>query len=65
MLDENEAHAAALRFARSHVTNWSDRKLFLCPVTYLEVEGHFVFGIAAHPYRTAGSRASAGTSRSS
>lgn len=49
MLDENEAHAAALTFARNHITNWSARDLYLCLATSLEVEGHFVFGIAANP----------------
>lgn len=49
MLDENEAHAAALSFARNHITGWSDRDLFLCLATNLQVEDHIVFGIAANP----------------
>lgn len=49
MLDENEAHDAALRFARNHVKGWTDLDLFLCPVPDLQLEGHVVFGIAATP----------------
>jgi hypothetical protein len=49
VLDENEAHAAALSFARNHITGWSDRNLVLCLVTNLQVEGRIVFGIAASP----------------
>lgn len=49
MLDENEAHAAALSFARSHIPCWSDQDLCLCRTTDLQFEGHIVFGIAANP----------------
>lgn len=49
MLDENQAHAIALSFARNHITGWSDRDLYLCLVTSLQGEGHIVFGIAADP----------------